>query len=148
MTTKSFLACERESMKKMSKFQLPHSLKKIGIMIAICSFLAMFINKFTFDEILYRSMAKYGLLFGMLIISISKEKIEDEFIIKMRMESYTFAFVMGIAYVLCLPFVDFLVDTFRTSKEASLDDLGDFEILWMLLSVQVFYFHFLKKAHQ
>lgn len=148
MTTKSFLACEREKMRNMKKFQLPHTYKKIGIIVAVCSFAAMFVNKFTFDEMTYRTIAKYSLLVSMLIVSISKEKIEDEFIIKMRMESYTFAFVMGIAYVLLLPFVDFLVDMFFTSKNASLNDLGDFEILWILLSVQVFYFHFLKKAHQ
>lgn len=147
MTTKSFLACEQKKLRPMKKYQLPHSFKKIGIAITICSFLAMFLNKFTFDQPEYRLIAKYGLLVGLLLVSISKEKIEDELVIKIRMESYTFAFVVGVAYALFLPFVDYMIDAFFRAKEASLDEMGDFEILWILLSFQVLCFEYLKKLH-
>jgi hypothetical protein len=136
--------CETDKFEKIKKYQLPNHFKKIGFGIFILSFIAMFIVAFTINDPQLRQFTKYGILFGLLIISISKEKIEDEYIIKIRMQSYTIAFIIGVAYALVLPFVDFLVDYFL-KEDAQLKDMGDFMILWMLLFVQVLFFHLLKR---
>jgi len=146
MSSRSFADSEIRKIEKLKKYQLPHSFKKIGFGIFIVSFVAMFAIAFTTNNLDAREISKYGILFGLLIISISKEKIEDEFIIKMRMQSYTLAFILGVLYALVLPFVDFIVDFIFQSDKAEVKDVGDFVILWMLLFVQVFFFHLLKRG--
>ncbi|MEZ4885720.1 MAG: hypothetical protein R3E32_13385 [Chitinophagales bacterium] len=147
-TTSSFLERERKSLERMKRFQLPHYFKKIGMGLAIFSFIALFANAFSVEIEAIRWMAKYGLLGGMLLISISKDEIEDEFITKLRMQSYTFAFIAVVLFTLAQPFINFLVDFIVEGGEAVFKDMGDFEILWFLLSVQVFYFMYLKKLYR
>ena len=132
----------------MKNFQLPPIYKKIGIGVALLSFIGLFANKLTVDMEAFRSAARYGLLIGFLLMSISREKIEDELIKNLRMQSYSFAFIFGVIMSLFTPFIDFFVDAAAGVKEAGLKDAGDFEILWILLSVQVLYFEMLKRMHQ
>ena len=84
------------------------------------------------------------MLVGFLIISISKDKVEDEFIKKLRMQSYSFAFIFCVAYSIGMPYIDYLLDVVR-GIPAVFKDSGDFMILWMLLCIQVFYFEYLKR---
>lgn len=148
MTIKSILECERKSLKEMDKYQLPNYFKKIGIGLVVISLISLFINAFSINASEFRSIAKYGMLIGMLLISISKETIEDELITRLRMQSYTLAFIAGVIFTLILPFMDYFVDIIFKADEAIFKDMGDFQILWILLSVQVFYFEFLKKLHK
>ncbi len=148
MTLKSLLNCERKSLKEMGKYQLPNYFKKIGIGLFALSFLSLLINAFSINVFVYREIAKYGMLIGMLLISISKEKIEDELITKLRMQSYTLAFIAGVFFALILPFMDYFVDLLFQTDKANLKDMGDWQILWILLSVQVFYFETLKRAYK
>ncbi len=148
MNLKSLLECERKSLMKISKYQLPNGFKKIGLGILIISFISLFSNKFLADSEAIRIFSKYGMLIGFLIISVSKEKIEDELITKIRMQSYTFSFVFGVFFSLLQPFINYSVDSIFQSGEAVFKDNGDFQILWLLLSVQVLFFEFLKKLHK
>lgn len=146
--TNSFLRCEEERLKKLKNLQLPNSFKKIGLTITIFSFIGLLINKFTVQQIEIKTICKYGMLIGLLIISISKEKIEDELLVNLRMQSFSFAFICGVAYAIVLPFIAFIIDYFFEIRKPILKDLGDFSILWMLLSIQVLYFEFLKRMHK
>lgn len=148
MTLKSIADCERRSLQRMKKYQLPHSFKRIGFLLFAISFIFLFINAFSWDVESYRVAARYGILVGLLVMSISKEPVEDELIIKLRMESYAFAFIMGVVYALVLPFVDYLIDLGLKPDEAAVKDTGDFVILWMLLFVQVFFFEVLKRLYR
>lgn len=145
MGMKSVLEWEKRKLDRLRKYQLPHRFKKIGLGILLISFVLLFVNSFTINEELYRVMTKYGILIGLLLISISKEKIEDELITKLRMQSYSFAFIMGVVYTLLMPFVDFGLDMLINPEAALFKDLGDFLVLWMLLSVQVCFFELLKR---
>ncbi len=144
MNTKSMLDCENDRLRALRVFQLPHAAKRIGIFLALAAFVLLFVNAFLIEKELIRSMARYGLLIGMLIISISKEPIEDERIMSIRMRSYAFAFVAGVAFSLVQPFFDVGVDLLVNPEKAALKDSGDFVILWLLLSIQVFSFHLSK----
>jgi len=148
MTLKSVLDCERRSLEKMKKYQLPNRFKKIGFAILIISFISLFINKFFVNNLEFTLITKYGMLVGLLIASISKEKIEDELISNLRMQSYTFAFIAGVIITLTNPFFSYIVDFFIKAKESSSNEVGDWQILWLLLSIQVFYFEFLKRLHK
>jgi len=147
MTLKSLMDNEHKRMEKLKNLQLPHSYKKIGFGIFILSFIAFLIVAFATDSLEAKLITKYGILMGLLITSISKEKIEDELIIELRMQSYTFAFVIGVIYSLGMPFIDYLFDFIFQNDKAIFKDMGDFQILWMLLFVQVFYFAKLKSSH-
>ena len=148
MTLKSIADCERRSLRRMKKYQLPHRFKRVGFLLFAISFIFLFINAFSWEVESYRVMARYGILVGLLIVSISKEPVEDELITKLRMESYAFAFIMGVVYALVLPFVDYLIDLGLKPDEAVVKDTGDFIILWMLLCVQVLYFEVLKRLYR
>ena len=145
MKAQSLLACERERMDGLKIFQLPHSAKKVGVIIAVLAFALLFVNAFLMDKEIYRMVARYGLLIGLLIVSISKEAIEDERIKSLRMRSYAFAFVAGVAFSLVHPFVDAGVDLLIDPDSATVKEAGDFVILWLLLSIQVFSFHIFKR---
>ena len=148
MNTKSFLKCEQERVDRLKKLQLPHLYRKIGIVIAVVTFILLFVNAFTINNLDYRLAIKYGMLVGLLLVSISKEKIEDELIANLRMQSYTFAFIVCVAYTIVQPFINYAVDYFVDAEKAMVKDTGDFVILFILLCVQVFYFEMLKRLHQ
>ena len=146
MDAKSFMECERKSLERMKRYQLPNSFKKVGIGIIILSLVAIIANKLSIDNAELTLTAKYGILVGLLVISISKEKIEDELITSLRMQSYTFAFIAGVVITLLSnPLVNFIANLISDEQQQVFEGVGDWQILWMLLSIQVFYFEFLKR---
>ena len=145
MDAKSFMECERKSLERMKRYQLPNSFKKVGIGIILLSLVAIIVNKLSIDNAELTLTAKYGILVGLLVISISKEKIEDELITSLRMQSYTFAFIAGVVITLLSnPLVNFIANLISDEQQQVFEGVGDWQILWMLLSIQVFYFEFLK----
>lgn len=148
MTTKSFIDCERNRLEKLGRYQLPNVFRKIGFVLFALFFAALIFNKLITDQEVVRVMVKYGILIGLLLVSVSKEKIEDELVIKLRMQSYAFAFIAGVFFSLALPFVDYVFDFIMQESEPMFNALSDWSILWFLLSVQVFYFELLKRLHK
>lgn len=149
MNIKSMIACEQNSIEKMKKYQLPNKFKKMGLAVLVLSFLTLIANKILLETITdVRLIAKYGMLIGLLILSISKEKIEDEFISNLRMQSYAFAFIGGVIITLLNPVCVYIINFFFEKQKENFGGIGDWQILWILLSVQVFYFEFLKRMHK
>lgn len=148
MATKSFLECERKSIDKMKKFQLPYSFKKIGVTVLVVSILSIFANNFTANIPGFSIFAKYGMLIGLLVISISKDKVEDEFIRELRMQSFKFAFIMGVLISIAQPFINYFVDFLFTAQEPTFQPNSDFMILSILLIMQIFYFIHIKRMYQ
>ena len=146
MNVKSFVECERKSLEKMKRYQLPNLFKKVGVGIILLSVVAIIVNKLSIDNSQLMLTAKYGILVGLLVISISKEKIEDELVTSLRMQSYTFAFIAGVVITLLSnPIVNFIANLITDKQQEVFEGVGDWQILWMLLSIQVFYFEFLKR---
>ena len=148
MKMKSILDCESRSLERINSLQLPTIFKKIGIGLFLISLIILLVLAFTSNDDTFKLVSKYGMLIGLLIVSISKEKIEDELVRDLRLRSFSFAFIVGILYALSLPFVDYLVDLIIQSQNADLKGLGDFPILWILLTCKVGYFELLKKTHK
>lgn len=145
MSLKSIVECERNNLAKLMKYQLPNIFKTIGFVVAIVCFVTVIMNKFTLDSQILRLISKYGITFGLLIVSISKEKIEDEYIAKIRMMSYSFAFIFAVLWTFANPFIVYAVESLVDKEPAVLQPNGDFQILWMLLAIQVFSFHLFKR---
>ncbi len=148
MNVKSIMECERRSLEKMKKYQLPNKFKKIGIGIIVFSIVAIITNKLSIDNIDLTLTAKYGILLGLLVVSISKEKIEDELITNLRMQSYAFAFIVGVVITLTNPLFSYIANIVFEKQQENFQGIGDWQVLWILLSVQVFYFQFLKRMNK
>lgn len=145
MNVKSIMECERKNIDKLKKYQLSNQFKKVGWIIFGIAFVALFL---TTKDTNLKLIAKYSILIGLLIVSISKEKIEDELVKNLRMHSFTFAFIFAVFIAITNPLFSFLTNFVFTEKQEPFSGIGDWMILWLLLSIQVFYFEYLKKMHK
>ena len=94
--------CEREriQLEKMNKFQLGIHYKKVGFMVVIASFVLMIAIKYIDNPEWLKPFLHGILLIGLLLISVSKEKIEDEYIDSLRSQSYRLAFIFLVMAVI------------------------------------------------
>lgn len=138
--------CERTKLESfLDKFQLPYSFKKVGIAIFLLSFVALTIIKFADNEPLWlRPALKQAMLVGLLMISISREKIEDELIQILRSKSYALAFIIGVIYIMLQPLTNELVNFILGTAEAT-DNMGYVQVLLFMLLIQVGFFEVLKR---
>ena len=147
MKTNKMIECERNQLNRFSKYQLPTKFKTIGMVILILSFIGLMSRLFMDDtNEIVREISKKGILIGMLLISISKDTIEDEMTATLRSKSYSIVFVSGVFYTIIMPYVDYGVSSAVNSGEEVVKDLGDFQILIFMLMIQLLFFHTLKRA--
>lgn len=147
MNTEKIISCERNGLEKITNFRLPYIFRIVGIAIAAISILMMFVRAFAIDgdtEWLKLLLQK-TLLIGMLFMSVSRDKQEDELTIKLRMQSYGWAFMVGVVYTLVMPYVEFGVSNVVHSGDEAYKDLGDFQVLLFMLMVQLMCYHTLKR---
>ena len=147
MGKNNFIECERKGLNKLINFRLPYYFYKLGRAIIGVSIVMMFVRAFALDgdqEVL-KEVLKKMLLVGMLLMSIAKDKDEDELIVKLRMQSYTYAFVIGVIYALVMPYVDLGVSNLVHGGGEVYKDLGDFQVLIFMLLVQLMCFSALKR---
>jgi hypothetical protein len=147
MKAEKIMDCERKRMDKMLNFRLPHVYLKIGIAIVVASILVMFWRAFAMDgdTELLKTILKKTLLVGMLIMSVSKDRQEDELTVMLRMQSYALAFVIGVIYALVMPYVDYGVSNVVKPEGETLKDLGDFQVLIFMLMIQLGFYHTSKR---
>ncbi|SDE69653.1 hypothetical protein [Ulvibacter litoralis] len=148
MDLKSILECERKSLEKLKRYQLPNSFKKVGVGIILISVVSIIGIKLSIDTPNLKKAAMYGVLLGLLVISISKEKIEDELITNLRMQSYALAFIAGVLITLTNPLFSYIASSLFDKQLEHFNGMGDWQILWILLSIQVFYFELLKRFNK
>jgi len=147
MNTEKFVECERNRFQKLINFRLPHRFMTIGIAIVLLSIVMMFVRAFAMegDTLWLKLLLQKTLLIGMLIMSLSKDKIEDEMTVSLRAQSYAIAFVIGVIYALVMPYVEFGVSNVVHSGGESFKDLGDFQVLLFMLMIQLMFYHNLKR---
>ncbi len=140
--------CEREriQLEKMNKFQLQSQYKKIGFIVALGSFFFMIAIKYIDNPVWLKPFLHGVLLIGLLLISVSKEKIEDEYIDSLRSQSYRLAFILAIVYALVQPIVNFVV-AYVFNQDDDIKNFNYFQVLFFMLIVQLLYFWKLKKQH-
>lgn len=147
MSKQSFCERERSYIEKMNKFQLSNKFKIVGYYFAFGIF-ALMIAKGFFDEPTWVKPTLNGLLLlGMLLISISKDKIEDEFIENLRSQSYRIAFILAILYSLLQPFINYTVGLLFDKNE-TMEGFSYFQVLFYMLVVQLMVFWQLKRMNK
>ncbi len=147
MNTERIINCERKRFQKLIKFRLPHRFMAIGVAIVIVSIVGMFVRAFALDNEVewLKQLLQKTLLVGMLIMSMSKDKVEDEMTIALRAQSYAIAFVVGVIYALIMPYVEYGVSNLVHSGGEAFKDLGDFQVLLFMLMIQLMFYHNLKR---
>ncbi|WP_296312096.1 hypothetical protein [Winogradskyella sp. UBA3174] len=147
MSTEKIMNCERNKFHKLIKFRLPHRFMAIGITIVLLSIVMMFVRAFAMegDTEWLKLVLQKIVLVGMLIMSMSKDKIEDEMTMSLRAQSYAIAFVVGVIYALIMPYVEFGVSNAVHSEGEAFKDLGDFQVLLFMLMIQLMFYHNLKR---
>ena len=147
MKTEKIVECERQRFNKIINFRLPHKFMAIGIAIVVVSIITMFVRAFLMegDSEWLKLLCQKALLIGMLIMSVSKDKVEDEMTTTLRSQSYAIAFVIGVVYALVMPYVEFGVSNVVNSGGEALKDLGDFQVLLFMLMIQLLFYHNLKR---
>ena len=146
MSFKKVKECERTKLEHfLSKFQLPHPFKKVGAGIVVLSFVLLTVIKFIDTEPSWmRLFLKHVMIVGLLVISISREKIEDELIEILRSKSYALAFIIGVVYTMLQPVVNYVVNMILGTQE-EVDNVYYFEVLLFMLLIQVGFYELLKR---
>lgn len=146
MKTEKILDCERKRMSKILNFRLPNSFKYIGISIFVASFILMLIRLwFPEQKDILREIARKGLVVGLLLASLARDKEEDELTTLLRAQSYAIAFLIGVVYTLVMPYIDYGVSNALKPEGEVLKDLGDFQVLSFMLLIQIMFYHVLKR---
>jgi len=144
---KDILEYDRKQLKKYENIGLPNAYKKIGLGIVIFGFLTLVVLRFIEGEPeILRDLIKKSILVGLLIISISKDKEEDELTISLRHKSYVIAFVFTVIYAIIQPYITYGIAALigKENKESFIE-LGDFQVLFFMLIVQIMYYKLLKR---
>jgi len=147
MSLKTVSECERKRVSKYSNISLPNSYNKLGIAITAVAFLALLVLGFIENEPeILRDLIKKLILVGLLVVSISKDKEEDELTQKLKTQSYTMAFVFGVLYAVIQPYITYFI-ALLIGKENKLEflQLGDFQLLFFMLVIQIGFYRMLKK---
>ena len=84
-------------------------------------------------------------MIGFLIISISKDKIEDEYIDSLRAQSYRLAFILSVVYSLIQPLINYFVDVLLNVEPKEFYDFSYFQVLFFMLVVQIMFFTQMKR---
>ena len=145
MNVKQVLECERD---RLRRFQLlPHRYRKVGIGLFIISLLSLVILAVGFDNVeVWKDVSRKVMLVALLLISVSKDQVEDELTMKLRAQSYSMAFIAAVIFTLVQPYINFGVAALVEPEEAAFAELDIFVILWFMLVIQICFYQLLKKT--
>lgn len=145
-------SCEDEHSKllKILNFRFHHSYKKVGLLSAVLIFIFLLGYKFYGgNTILFKDVCRSLMLLFLLIASLSKDTIEDEYISHVRSQSYVIAFICAVAYSIGIPLIalvfDLLITKITGDGSVQFYEVSAFEVIFMLVSFQILFFETLKR---
>lgn len=148
MTKETFCEAEERRFNKLKNMGLPNSFKKIGIAIVVLTFVFLIVRKiFDLDIPVLKIVVKRITLLGLLLIVLAREKVEDEMIKTIRAQALSMALIMGVVYVLVQPLVNYGVGLLISPEDEVLKDLGDFQIIWFMLTIYLAFFYLIKRKY-
>ena len=126
-------------LKIMNKIQqdlnlLPINFKKVafGIMLISALLVVLSISKsLPIDKEIIKTVAKSGFLISLLLLVITRNKIEDELTLRIRLKAFAASFIFGVVMVIIEPFINLLFDG---------NLLSDKGVTELLISMFLFYF--------
>jgi hypothetical protein len=113
---------------------LPTNFKKVafGIMLISALLVVLSISKLLpIDKEIIKTVAKSGFLISLLLLVITRNKIEDELTLRIRLKAFAASFIYGVGIVIIEPFINLLFGgSFLTEKG----------VTELLISMFLFYF--------
>ena len=113
---------------------LPTNFKKVafGIMLISALLVVLSISKLLpIDKEIIKTVAKTGFLISLLLLVITRNKIEDELTLRIRLKAFAASFIYGVATVIVESFISLLFgNIFLTDKG----------VTELLISMFLFYF--------
>lgn len=141
---------EHNRLIRIINFRFPHKYKSIGLISAglILGFLIVF-KFYGSNDLLVKDLCRTVMLLLLLMASLSKDSIEDEYIDHIRSQSYILAFICATVYSIGLPLITFLMDVLITqiNNESNINfyEVSAFEVMFMLICFQLLFFETLKR---
>ena len=114
---------------------LPRTFKKVAFGIMSVSALLVVFSIFKvlpIDKEVVKTIAKSGFLISLLLLVISRNKIEDELTLRIRLQAFAASFIYGVVIIIVEPFISMLLG------DSFLSDRGVTELL-----ISMFFFYFL-----
>jgi len=141
---------EHSRLLKIINFRFPHIYKKVGLISAVLIFVFLIGYKyFGGNDILIKDVCRTVTLLFLLIASLSKDVIEDEYIEHVRFQSYVIAFTSAIAYSIGLPLIalvlDLLITGITDDGNVQFYQVSAFEVMFILLGFQLLFFETMKR---
>lgn len=137
---------------KILDFRLPNYFKKIGLLGAIFILLFLVGYKFlgnTNMSLLVKDVLRTLILLFLLLASLSKDKLEDEFNRYVRFQSYIIAFVCTTVYSIFIPLIALIFDVAITNitNDGTINfyEISSFEVMFILMGQQLLFFETLKR---
>ena len=140
MTTKDVIEHEKRSFHKQMKELklLPNKYFKIGIGAAIISFIGMLFLKYLGDYGMLIQLLRNVMLVSLLVITVSKDKEEDEMTMKLRSQAFVLAFIWGVLYAAVQPIISIIANFFMSTESEEWTEMSMYQVL--LLPLQKVHF--------
>ena len=90
---------------------LPTNFKKVGLGVLVLSVLFFFLrisDVLTIDKLLVLIITKTGVLVSLLLLALTKNKVEDELTSRIRLNAFASSFIFGVGIIIVEPFVKLL----------------------------------------
>jgi len=141
---------EYSRLMKILNFRLPHRFKRIGLIISVLIFGFLILYKFYgSSNLIVADLCRNLMLLFLLMASLSKDVVEDEYLNHVRYQSYVIAFICAIGYSVGIPLIAFLMDILIaniTSEEINkFYEVSAFEVIFILVCFQLLFFETLKR---
>lgn len=121
-----------KNQKDLRLLPIPFKKVAIGIMLFSVLIVVLSISKILpIDKDIVKVISKTGILVSLLLLALTKNKIEDELTSRIRLKAFASSFIFGVGYVIVESFVSLLF------KDGFLSDKGATEIL---ITMFLFYF--------
>jgi hypothetical protein len=125
---------------KNEQVLLPVYFKKIGLAVMISAFVpaiivkAMSVEMVQSQKDLFRVFLLNAFILGLLFVAWSKDKIEDEMTVFIRLKAMSWTFTWAVLYVIIMPFIDLLF------KEPIANLSGQSVVMSMLFVYLIMYY--------
>lgn len=132
---------EHNRISKILNFRLPHGFRKLGLMGAFLILLVLLGSKFIgSNPLIVKDLLRTMILFFLLLASLSKDQLEDEYNRQIRFQSFVLAFVITAVYSILIPLLAIVLDLAITkvTGTGNIDfyEISAFEVLFIMLGIQ------------
>lgn len=122
---------------------LPNYFKKIAFGFILLFILLAILTKYQilpFDKDIIKAITKTGLLISLLLLALTKDKIEDELTLRIRLRAFTFSFFVGVVNVILEPYMNLLL------KGSFLSTKGTDQLIFSMIFFYFIMFFLLKRS--